>query len=192
MLSNSGNITVNAGGSGSNTITAKRQFGSNIAVTFDVSGLPSGASVTGPAGCTTDWTSNLTITTTSGTPQGTYPMTVTGTPFSVTTTFNLIVNTQQSGGGVGSSCGSNPVAVTVGSQVTWSVTPNVAGNYTYAWTGTDPVTGVGTVSLGSGQSIQITYQTSGLKTATVTISGDGTGTCSKTINIGPKPQFIEF
>ncbi len=193
MLSNSGNITVNAGGSGSNTITARRQFGSNVAVTFDVSGLPSGASVSGPAGCTTDCTSNLTITTTSGTPQGTYPITVTGTPFSVTTSFNLIVNAQQTGGGgVGSSCGSNPVAVTVGSQVTWSVTPNVAGNYTYSWTGTDPVTGVGIVSLGSGQSIQVTYQTSGMKTATVTISGDGTGTCSKTINIGPKPQFIEF
>ncbi|MEO8637877.1 MAG: hypothetical protein ABI430_03175 [Candidatus Taylorbacteria bacterium] len=80
-LTNSGNITVQAGNSGSNTITKTLTAGTTQPVTLSVSGLPSGATLnpaitnnpSNPTG-----SSVLTIKTTASTPVGTYPITVTG------------------------------------------------------------------------------------------------------------------
>ena len=92
-LSNSDNISVTQGGSGSNTITRTLGSGTTQGVTLSVSGLPSGASAsftTNP--CSPTCSSTLTITTTGSTPTGTYLITVTGSPLNKTTTFNLIVS----------------------------------------------------------------------------------------------------
>ncbi len=92
-LSNSGNITVEQGASGSNTITASYVSGTAQQVSFSISGMPAGASYSFSQGsCTPECTTNLTITTTSATLAGTYPITVIATPGGQTTQFNLIVN----------------------------------------------------------------------------------------------------
>jgi hypothetical protein len=92
-LSNSGNITVARGSSGSNTITATLVAGTTQSVSFAAGGLPSGASASfAPGSCSPTCMSGLTITTSASTPPGTYPITVTGTPLSRTTMFNLVVN----------------------------------------------------------------------------------------------------
>src|SRR4029453_4378532 len=96
-LTNSGDIKVNVsslfGGSGSNTITATLTAGSTQSVSFLVSGLPSGATAGfRPGGGPPPCSSQLTISTPGATPTGTFPITVTGSPLSKTTTFNLVVN----------------------------------------------------------------------------------------------------
>lgn len=93
-LSNSGNITVKKGQSGSNTITVTLLSGATQSVSLSASGLPSGATANfGPTSCSPTCASTLTIFTLSSTPVGTYPITVTGSPLGKITTFNLIVNT---------------------------------------------------------------------------------------------------
>jgi uncharacterized delta-60 repeat protein len=92
-LSNSGNITVTQGSSGSNTITATLTSGSTQSVSFSASGLPSGATYSfSPTSCNPTCYTTLTISTSASTPAGTYTITVTGSPLSKTTTFSLIVN----------------------------------------------------------------------------------------------------
>ena len=95
-VSNSGNITVWRGQSGSNTITVDYLDGTGAGIIFSASGLPAGATASfSPGSCTGDCTSTLTIGTTQATPGGTYAITATGTAAdgsTVTTTFDLIVN----------------------------------------------------------------------------------------------------
>jgi hypothetical protein len=101
-LSNSGNITVNQGSSGSNTITRTYISGTTAGVTLSVvSGLPSGASASFTSNpCSPTCASTLTISTLSTTPVGSYPISVTGSPLGVSTTptnFTLIVTSSSSG-----------------------------------------------------------------------------------------------
>lgn len=209
-LSNAGNMTVNAGQGGENMIKAKRQFGNNLPITFSSSNLVSnGISVSTPAGCTTDCDTPLTFSTSESTPAGVYPITVTGTPFGVTTSFNLTVNAApEQPPTVGSSCGASPSAVVVGSKVTWTAAASGAGNYTYQWQGTTPYSPGGATIIdivndtvntppvvvisNGGKTAEVVYATPGLKTMRVLIGGDGSGVCSRTINVGPKPNFVEF
>jgi subtilisin family serine protease len=92
-LSNSGNITVTQGSSGSNTITATLTSGTTQSVSFSASGLPSGTTASfNPGSCNPTCSSTLTISTSASTPAGTYTITVTGTPLGKTMQFDLIVN----------------------------------------------------------------------------------------------------
>jgi hypothetical protein len=92
-LSNSGDITVNQGGSGSTTVTLALLAGSSQGVTLSASGLPAGASASFTNnGCNPTCTSTLTITTSASTPAQSYPITVSGAPLNKTTGFNLVVN----------------------------------------------------------------------------------------------------
>jgi hypothetical protein len=87
-------------------------------------------------------------------------------------------------------CIPNPTSATVGQSVIWTayVTGgntyggyNNSYGYTYSWSGTDGL------SFGNSQAIQKTYSTGGLKTATVTVYGNGqsqTATCSMTVSGG--------
>jgi len=91
-LSNSGNIPVTQGFSGSNTITTTLLQGITEEVTLFVSGLPSFATATltnNP--CDPTCSSTLTISTSALTPTGSFPITVTGFPLNKTTTFDLVV-----------------------------------------------------------------------------------------------------
>ncbi|MFZ2763837.1 MAG: type II secretion system protein, partial [Minisyncoccia bacterium] len=78
-LSNSGDITIGQGssgtGSGSNTITRTLVSGTSEAVTLSASGLPTGASASFTSNpCSPTCSSTMTITTGVTTPAGTYPI----------------------------------------------------------------------------------------------------------------------
>ncbi|MCO1596673.1 M4 family metallopeptidase [Micromonospora sp. RHAY321] len=86
--------SVNPGGSASTTVATATTSGSAQTVTFSASGLPSGASAAfSPASVTSGGSSTLTISTSAGTPPGTYSVTVNGAG-SVTrnATYTLTVN----------------------------------------------------------------------------------------------------
>src|SRR5437773_7869768 len=94
-LANSGDKSVNAGSSVSNTVTATLSSGSSQAVSFSVSGLPSGATGSfSSASCSPTCSSTLTISTSGSTPAGTFPITITATGSGVTqtTAFTLTVS----------------------------------------------------------------------------------------------------
>jgi hypothetical protein len=91
-LSNSGGMTVTQGASGSNTITATLAAGSSQSVSFSASGLPSDATALfNSTACNPTCSTQLTISTSSSTTTGTFLITVTGSPLSKTTSFNLVV-----------------------------------------------------------------------------------------------------
>ena len=114
-LSNSGNKSVTAGSSVTNSIIASLISGSTQPVTFSASGLPSGATASfSSTSCSPSCSTVVTIATSGSTPAGNFSVTVTSTGGSVTktTAFTLSV--------------SAAVASTV---ATATITPN-GGTYT--------------------------------------------------------------
>jgi Concanavalin A-like lectin/glucanases superfamily/Chitobiase/beta-hexosaminidase C-terminal domain/Family of unknown function (DUF6298) len=96
-LSNSGDKAVVAGSSVTNSIAATLVSGSTQAVSFSVSGLPSGATASlSSASCSPSCSSTLTINTTAPTAAGSSTITVTasGGGTTKTTTFSLNVSAQ--------------------------------------------------------------------------------------------------
>jgi hypothetical protein len=94
-LSNSGSLSLTAGSSATNTISAALVSGSTQAVSFSASGLPTGATASfSPASCSPSCSSTLTINTGGSTPAGSSTTTVTATGGGVTrtTTFSLTVS----------------------------------------------------------------------------------------------------
>ncbi|WP_405101169.1 M4 family metallopeptidase [Micromonospora sp. NBC_01412] len=85
--------SVAAGGSVATTVATATTSGTAQTVTFSAAGLPTGATASfSPASVTSGASSTLTIATTSGTPAGTYNVTVTGTgtlPHSATYTLTV-------------------------------------------------------------------------------------------------------
>ena len=136
-LSNSGDITIVQGDSGSNTITRTLISGNPPADTLTVSGSPAGATATFSNNpCAATCSTQLTIATIfPTTPSGTYPITINGAG-GATTTFSLIVNPQPfdytliNGGNItvnqGSS-GSTTITRTLVLGATQAVTLSVSG-----------------------------------------------------------------
>jgi Chitobiase/beta-hexosaminidase C-terminal domain/Family of unknown function (DUF6298) len=94
-LSNSGDRSVVAGSSVTNTITANLSSGTTQAVSFVASGLPTGTTASFSSGsCNPNCSSVLTIITTTSTPAGSSTLTVTanGGGVTKTTTFSLTVS----------------------------------------------------------------------------------------------------
>jgi Chitobiase/beta-hexosaminidase C-terminal domain/Right handed beta helix region/Family of unknown function (DUF6298)/Putative collagen-binding domain of a collagenase len=93
-VANSGDISLIAGSSAANTVTATLGSGSSQAVSFSASGLPSGATGSfSSASCSPTCSSTLTISTTGSTPAGNFPITVSSTGGGLTraTTFTFSV-----------------------------------------------------------------------------------------------------
>ncbi len=82
------------------------------------------------------------------------------------------------------SCSVAPTTVNIGQNVTWSaLASGGVGSYTYAWSGTDSLTGTSQAAIKS-------YSTAGNKTGSVTItSGSQTQTavCSNSVTVNPVP-----
>jgi parallel beta-helix repeat protein len=94
-VANSGDISVTAGWAGSTTVTTTLSSGSSQAVSFSVSGLPSGATGSfSSASCSPACSTTLTISTSSATPAGTSTITITATGGGITrtTSFSLTVS----------------------------------------------------------------------------------------------------
>ena len=114
-LGNSGNVSVAAGASVSNTITATLASGSTQSLSFTVSGLPSGASGSfSSTTCNPSCSTVLSITTSSSTPAGNFPVTVTSTGGGVTRTTVFTLNV---------------AAAVVSTVATPTITPN-GGSFT--------------------------------------------------------------
>ena len=136
-LSNSGDITIVQGDSGSNTITRTLISGNPPADTLTVSGSPAGATENFSNNpCAATCSTQLTIATIfPTTPAGAYPITINGAG-GATTTFSLIVNPQPfdytltNGGNItvnqGSS-GSTTITRTLVSGATQAVILSVSG-----------------------------------------------------------------
>lgn len=97
-LYNSGDVLVQAGQSGSNTITAALITGPTQPISLSVTaGLPSGATTSWPSGgsCNPTCSRPLAVSSSVSTPIGTYNIVVTGNRGgkSRTTQFNLIIST---------------------------------------------------------------------------------------------------
>jgi hypothetical protein len=146
----------------------------------------------------TNCNSNISFTLPSTAINGTYPVTVTGSPGNVTTSFNVRVT--------GDEFCSDPICVVcvattaddpegatsakVGQEVTWTAYATPAGSYTYTWHGTSLPTPVPT-----GSSFTNTYSTIGTKNTWVTISdgAGGTASCSiETFKVRILPKWLEF
>src|SRR5439155_26687862 len=101
-ISNSGDRSVNAGSSVTETISGALVSGASQAVSFSISGLPSGATGSlSSTSCTPTCSTVLTISTSGSTPAGGYPITITSaggglkrsTVFTLSVTFALTVAT---------------------------------------------------------------------------------------------------
>src|SRR5205807_2258654 len=87
--------TVASGNSTTYTVTISALNGFSSNVSFNVSGVPTGATSNfNPSSVTGSGTSTLTVTTSGSMPAGTYPLTITGTSGSVvhSTGTTLVVN----------------------------------------------------------------------------------------------------
>ncbi|NUS52474.1 MAG: M28 family peptidase, partial [Nocardioidaceae bacterium] len=115
--------SVAAGSSVQATVSTQTTNGSAQSVQLSASGLPSGATASfNPSSVTTGNSSTLTISTTTSTPSGTYPVTITATG-SVThsATYNLTVT-----GGPGGGCtGTNPNDVAIPDNSPTAVTSSI-------------------------------------------------------------------
>ncbi|GAA1816230.1 M4 family metallopeptidase [Luedemannella flava] len=114
--------SVAAGSSVTATVSTATTAGSAQTVALTASGLPSGATASfSPSSVTSGGSSTLTIATSTSTPNGTYPITVTGTGAVVrTATYTLTVT----GGTSGSCSGTNGTDISIpdaGSAVTSSI-----------------------------------------------------------------------
>ncbi|MFI6602343.1 hypothetical protein ACIBHX_39345 [Nonomuraea sp. NPDC050536] len=92
--------TVTAGGSTTATVSTQVVSGTAETVALSASGLPSGATASfNPASVTAGASSTMTITTSASTPQGTSPITITGTAPSATHTASYSLTVNPTGGG---------------------------------------------------------------------------------------------
>ena len=201
-LSNSGGITVTQGSSGSNTITASLLSGSTQPVTLScTSGLPSGASCSfNPSSDSPTFSSTLTISTTSSTPTGSYPITVNGSPSALAPTqFTLTVNPPSMPSSTSVSCSQSSVQASGSTQCTATVTgsgPTPTGSVTWFESVSGGSFSPETCSLASG-SCTVTYNappTQGPVTITAQYYGDtnyqqSTGTATLTIT-GTPPSHL--
>jgi len=112
--------TVSPGGNTSYTATVTAGSGFTGAVTFSVSGLPSGATGSfAPVSVTGSGSTTLSVTTNGTTPAGTYTLTITGTsgPVSHAANVTLVVN-----GDFSISAAPASIAVARGASATYTVT----------------------------------------------------------------------
>lgn len=156
-LSNSGDRSVNAGSSATNSINATLISGGSQAVSFSVSGLPSGATGSfSSASCALNCSTVLTISTSGSTPAGNYPITVTSagggvkrsTIFTLSVTFALTVATPTitpNGGTFSSSVSVSMQSTTAGSSTYYTTDGSAPTQSSTLYTGAMTLTSSATV-----------------------------------------------
>lgn len=196
-LSNPGNITITKGSSpvtGQVNTSKLLTQGTTQLVDTDITGLPSGVSVTyANKSCNPNpsCTTGITFTVDPSAAVGTYPLVLRGISSGLadkTQNFNLVIANATP---LSVNVSSNPSSTArVGDTVTWTCTASGgSGSYTYTWSGTGIPSPAPTTS-----SFTITYQTVGSKTAVCTVN-DGTqsaGSLERAVQVSVNPIFIEF
>ena len=159
--------TVTAGAGTSYTATVTGSGGFNGNVSFTISGLPAGANATfNPASVIGSGSSTISVTTSTTTPSGSFPLTITGTSGSLvhSTTVTLVVNPA-------------PVpnfTISV-SPTSLSVARNSSGNYTVTIAPQNGFTGTVSLSVsGLGSRVTATF-------TPTSVTGSGTSTLRVTV-----------
>jgi hypothetical protein len=121
--------TVPPGTGSSYTVIVTPSNGFNGTVTFNVSGLPSGATATfNPTSVTGSGSSTMSVSTSSSTPEGSYPLTITATSGSLTHTTQVTLVVADF------SISASPSSQTVnrGSKTTYTVSVTAQGSFSGA------------------------------------------------------------
>jgi hypothetical protein len=128
--------SVVAGNSTSYTVTVRPTGGFNAAVTLSVGGLPSGANGTFNPNNQAMTSSTLSVTTTTGTAPGSYPLTITGTSGTLTHTTSATLTVTAPPPPADFSLGSSPASqsVVAGNSTSYSVTITPTGGFNAAVT----------------------------------------------------------
>jgi hypothetical protein len=160
--------TVTAGAGTSYTATVAASGGFTGAVSFSVSGLPSGATASfNPTSVTGSGSSTMSVSTSASTPAGTYTLTIAGTSgaLSHSTTVKLVVNLV------------NPPDFTISvSPASLNVTRGNSGNYTVTIGAVNGFTGTVSLSVaGLGSRVTGTFNPT-------SVAGSGTSTLTVTVN----------
>ena len=173
-------VSVQAGASGSSTISTTLVSGTAESITFSASGLPAGAiAAFNPTSVSTGGASTLTLTTSTTTPGGSYAITVTGTAPSAThsTTVTLTVAGGPPAPDFALSISPTSASTKAGTSVTYSVTVTPSGGFTGSVTLTAtslPPNATATFAPNpttSGSTMTVATRTGTLGTFTVTVSG---------------------
>ncbi|MFG3173289.1 glycosyl hydrolase family 18 protein [Streptomyces sp. NPDC048200] len=157
-----GAASVAPGGSTSATVSTSVVSGAAQQVALKVTGAPTGVTATlSPASVKAGATSALSVTTTSATAPGTYPLTITGTAGSTAHTATLTLTVTGTGGGGGG-------AVVNGGLETGSLAP---------WT------------CAAGSGITTTTAHTGTHALESVPSSSVTGQCEQTLTLLPKTKY---
>ncbi|MDB5254459.1 MAG: hypothetical protein JWL80_525 [Parcubacteria group bacterium] len=195
-LSNSGNTTVTKAGiniPAQNTITKTLLHvpAQSVDLNLSIGGSNNGISYAiANSSCSPTCSSTINFTIAPSATVGTHLVTVTGTPKSHTTSFNLIINPSLT---IDVTCAATPNSALIGNPVTWNSTvTGTTGTSTYRWSGS----GIATSSAPATPSFTTSYSTVGLKTATLTVTDSvgNVGTCNPAgqAQINFNPKFQEF
>ena len=169
--------TVTPGSGTSYTVSVSASGGFSGTVGFSVSGLPSGAGATfSPTSITTSGSTTMAVTTSSSTPTGTYPLTITGTSGSLTHTsaVTLVVSAPGSGD---FSISASPGNVTVKGSGTANYTVTISSSGGFAGDVALSVSGVP----GANTSFNPDTVMGGSGTSTLSVSGASKGSYTLTI-----------
>ncbi len=191
-LSNSGTsfVTKTSGNAFTqNTITKSLTAGGTQSVTLSLTGQPSGVTYSvASSACSPTCTSVITFTVAPTAVNGTYPITVTGTPLNRQTAFNLVI----SGNPMTATCSASPGTALLGQTVTWTaIVSGGTSPKTYVWSGTN----IPTSPAPTTNPYSITYGTIGQKSASVTVTDANNlhATCpTATAQINFNPLLEEF
>jgi len=196
--------SVTQGNSTTYTATVTPTGGFTGTVALSVSGLPAGASGSFNPASLTSGNSTLTVTTSSTTPTGSFPLTITGTSGSTTHTANVtLVVTAPVVGDFSVTASPASQTVTAGNGTSYTATATASGGFTgvVTWSASGLPTGAGasfspTTVTGSGSStMSVTTSTSTpAGTYTVTITGTSgslvhSTTVTLVVNAAPTPDF---
>jgi hypothetical protein len=157
--------SVTAGGSASTTLSTALVSGSAESVALSASGLPTGATASfSPTSVTAGSSSTLTIATTTSTPAGSYPITITGTAASAThtTSYMLTVTGGTSGGGVSNGGFESGLSGWTSTGTTLAITSPVHGGSGAAQIGSTSPSNTSTLAqsftVGTGTSLSFWYK----------------------------------
>ena len=181
-----GTLSLNAGGSGTSTISTAVTAGSAAAVALAVSGAPSGmtASVS-PASVTAGGSATLTVNAGSAA-AGNYTLTVTGTEGSAShsATVSVSVAAQPT-----TAISVSPSSLSIAQGSSGNVSVTNTGNSSFTWSvgglpsGASAAPASGTLAAGSSASVVISAGSAATGTSTVSFTATGASTATASLSL---------